>query len=280
MLELRDAKTGEVIQTFGEPRTLQLPDGKTFKAPLGVSTALFVSDGQKVLAAGSQDTTVTEWETATGKQTRTFVEKWWQGYNRVTLTADGKTRSWWEGWTGGSVPGEFQVPSSSLGDGFSDKVAISPDTKRAFAWSGSLGLPAGQEGRGLVAHWARLWDVEAGKAIWFSQEFPGHRAQVAFSPHGAQFVTGSHEGGARLWDTTTGAAIRSFGTEKQSIQRVAFSPDGKTILTWGADKMMRLWDAHTCKQIRSFAVPVVTCVTFSPDGTKILTGGTGEFRGL
>ena len=282
-LELRDARAGQVIQTFGEPRTLELPDGKTIKAPLGVGAALFVSDGQKVLAAGGSDTTVTEWETATGKQTRIFVEKWWSG-STVTLTADGKTRSWWKGWTGGSFPHELKVPASSLTDGFYDKVAISPDAKRAFTWSGS------SDGR--VAHWARLWDLEAGKIIWFSKVFPGGASsfgrspsstQVAFSPDGTQFVTGSPEDGARLWDATTGEAIRTFGMQKQSFQWVAFSPSGKTILTWGADKMMRLWDAQTGKEIQSFSVPVVTCVTFSPDGTKILTGGTGKlgkFRGL
>jgi WD40 repeat protein len=265
MLELRDATTGEVIQTF--------------KAQRGVSAALFVSDGQKVLAAGSSDTTITEWETATGKQTRIFMEKSWQGVNRVTLTADGRTRSWWNSSTGGSVPGEFQVPAQQLGQSFQDNVAISPDAKKAFTWSGSLGLSATHEGRVLVAHWARLWDLEAGKVIWFSQEFPGQRAQFAFSPDGAQFLTGSHEGGARLWDATTGAAIRTLGTQKQSFQWLAFSPNGKTILAWGADKVMRLWDAQTGKRIQSFSVPVVTCVVFSPDETRILTGGKGEWAG-
>ena len=267
MLELRDARSGELIRTF--------------KAQHGVSAALFVSDGHKVLAAGSSGTTVTEWETATGEQTRIFVEKavWWQGVNRVTLTADGRTRSWWNSSTGGSVPGEFQVPAQQLGQSFQDNVAISPDAKKAFTWSGSLGLSATHEGRVLVAHWARLWDLEAGKVIWFSQEFPGQRAQFAFSPDGAQFLTGSHEGGARLWDATTGAAIRTLGTQKQSFQWLAFSPNGKTILAWGADKVMRLWDAQTGKRIQSFSVPVVTCVVFSPDETRILTGGKGEWAG-
>ena len=61
------------------------------------------------------------------------------------------------------------------------------------------------------AHWARIWDLEVGKVIWFSQEFPGHRAQFAFSPGGTQFVAGSHDHGAKVWDATTGTVIRSIG---------------------------------------------------------------------
>lgn len=264
-LVLLDAKTGEVIRKFVTRQS--------------VVAAGFVADGKRVLGAGNRDASVYEWETATGEQTRTYQEKWWSGLERVTLTSDGKPRSWWEGFKGGRVPGDFQVPADSLADGFNDKATISPDGRRAFTWSGSRGLQQKQGGNRLVAHWARIWDLEAGKVIWFSGEFPGQRAQFAFSPGGTQFVAGCHEGGAQLWDSTTGTVIRSIGTEKQSFEQVAFSPNGKLILSYGIDKMMRLWEVQSGKQIQSLSVPKVTCVTFSPDGTKILTGGMGEWSG-
>jgi len=251
-LALGDAKTGDILRTFA--------------APAGVGAVVFRAGGLNVLAAGEQKARVTEWEMATGKQTRQFEEKW--GYNRVTLSADGKPRSWWDSETGASLPGEPQVHIASLGDGLLDEAAVSPDAKKAFTWG--------------MAVWARVWDLEAGKVIWFSREFPGRRAQVAFSPDGSKLVTASRDGGARLWDATTGDLIRGFGAEKSSFNRVAFSPDGKTLLTLTRDRdgAVSLWNVETGKETQSFPVRVMRCLAFSPDGTKLVAGEDGEFAGL
>ncbi len=249
-----DAKTGEILRTF-EPSS-------------GVGTVVFLASGLKVLVAGELKASVTEWEMTTGKQTRQFAEQSWQGYSRVTLTADGKPRSWWDSETGASLPGEPQVPSPPLGDG-NCRATVTPDAKRVFTWG--------------MAGWAsRLWDLETGKLIWFSREVSSRLDQVVFSPDGRTFVTTSHEGGARLWDATTGALIRSVGTEKESFSRVAFSPDGKTLLTLTQDRdgVVSLWNVSTGEATQSFPVRVMRCLAFSPDGSKLVAGEDGEFAGL
>src|SRR5207249_1281108 len=123
-----------------------------------------------------------------------------------------------------------------------DQAAASPDGARAFTWSGSSDA--------RVAHWARLWDLEKGALLWFSREFPGKRAQVAFSVDSAVLAIGNHQGGALLLDAISAAPLRSLGKEKQSFLDIVFSPDGKTLVTWGTDKVIRLWDLKSYRETK------------------------------
>jgi WD40 repeat protein len=109
---------------------------------------------------------------------------------------------------------------------------------------------------------------------------------VAFSPDGKTFLTGSRDKTARLWDASTGLPARSprDGSPLPPMDHpfpvwcVAFSPDGKTILTGcgspeTAQGEARVWDAATgrlvCKLLQAPA-PVRT-VAFNKSGRRLLT---------
>jgi len=111
-----------------------------------------------------------------------------------------------------------------------------------------------------------------------------HAARVlsaAFSPDGAQVVTGSQDGTVKLWDAATGRLVRTLGRHSDRdlvFQVVAFSPDGTRALS-GIDRGgMKLWDVTTGRLIRAIDTNGVSqsglarSVAFLPDGTRALAG--------
>ena len=106
--------------------------------------------------------------------------------------------------------------------------------------------------------------------------FSGHTDSVwsvAFSPNGAEVLTGSYDNTARLWNATTGQHIRTFISSAGTIFSVAFSPDGTMVVAGSAGTTL-LWNATTGGLVGTFEghTSYVASVCFSPDGTKLVTG--------
>ena len=103
-------------------------------------------------------------------------------------------------------------------------------------------------------------------------------SNVACSPDGTKFLTGSGDGKLRLFDLGTGDLIRTFTGHTGAVRAVAFSPDGSKLLSGAGylDNTAKLWDAATGAELRTFAGHTwyVSSVAFSPDGTKVLTGSS------
>jgi WD40 repeat protein len=112
----------------------------------------------------------------------------------------------------------------------------------------------------------------------------GHADTVyasAFSPSGAQILSGSRDKTLKLWDTATGHLIRTFVGHSEPVVSVAFSPDGARVLSGADDKTMKLWDAQTGQLLHSFGHSGwVYSVAFSPDGKRVLSGSDDKMLTL
>jgi WD40 repeat protein/tRNA A-37 threonylcarbamoyl transferase component Bud32 len=108
---------------------------------------------------------------------------------------------------------------------------------------------------------------------------------VAFSPDGKTFLTGSRDKTARLWDAATGLPARAHdGSPVPPLEHpfpvwaLAFSRDGKNILTGcgspeAGQGEARLWEAATGKLLRKLhpARAPVRNVAFNKNGRRLLT---------
>jgi WD40 repeat protein len=213
-----------------------------------VRSVALSGDG-KWLVTGSQDNTARLWETATGREVRTF-----RGHkdaiNSVGLSRDGR---WLVTGSGGTVPLEV--------DEANDKVS-----------------------RHALDESARLWDVTTGKPVRAFKGNTGPVHAVALSADGKLLVTGSDDNTARLWDVGTGKRLRVFRGHTAikpfagRVRCVALSPDARWLVTGGDDDTARLWEVSTGEQLRVLRghTSLVASVAFSGDGKRVATAGSSD----
>ncbi|GAB3987767.1 hypothetical protein GCM10029978_107850 [Actinoallomurus acanthiterrae] len=271
-----------------------------------VDAVAFSPDG-KILATGSNDTTVRLWDVAAARTTTTLTGHTGFVYS-VAFSPDGKTLA--TGSTDGTAR-LWDVASARAASltGHTDavnSVAFNPDGKTLAtgSWDGTVRLwdvattrttttltantgfvvwvAFSPDGKTLAAgggnNSVRLWDVATARtlaALTFPAVRGGYSAvqSVAFSPDGKTLAIGSSDKLARLRDTATGR-IATLAGSAGVVNSVAFSPDGKTLATASSERTVRLWDVATARAAAaSFAdTGQAICVAFSPDGTTLAVG--------
>jgi tetratricopeptide (TPR) repeat protein len=94
--------------------------------------------------------------------------------------------------------------------------------------------------------------------------------EVAITPDGRYFATGSFDFTARVWETATGRPAGPPLPHTNYVATVAFSPDGNTLAAgdYGPAGLIKLWDWRTGKEVRPPLRhdDIVLSVSFSPDG--------------
>lgn len=239
-----------------------------FPQEVEVISAAVSTDGKKI-ASGSEDKTVKVWDTATGRELRSF-----QGHgapvSSVAFSPDGKrvlsgsrdkTLKMWDVVSGRELR-TFRGHHSGI-----TSVTFSPDGKRVLSGSSDETL--------------KLWDAESGNEIR-TLEGGFELLSVAFSPDGNKVLAGGTSVGKaiKLWAADSGRELGSLGKDGDIIAAVAFSPDGKKILSGSFDGTIKLWNADTGKELRVFFEHAdnINYVGFSPDGTKILGGSQSALK--
>jgi WD40 repeat protein len=192
----------------------QVPTLKLQKGHSDIAYTTAVSNDGKWLVTAGHDGRPTLWETATGREVRTFVGHH-DFINDMIFSDDGK----------------WLATCSGQGNLLIDEAN---DTVRFLDAS------------------TRLWKVATGEQIQGFQH-EGKVTSLSMSSDGKLLATGGNDRSACVWNVSTGKRLHTFrhpAIKDGGDISVALSPDGKRLFT--ADDRIRSWDLTTGEQVRVF----------------------------
>lgn len=213
----------------------EVPTGKlirSFKKAETVLNVAFGPEGGK-LASGGSDTTVTIWDTRSGKRLRTLRGHQRGIYSVAFNPQSGELAS-------GSLDTTVKVWNARSGtllrtlEGDQDQVvsvALDPRGERLVS--------------GSADNKVRIWDAQSGELC---QTLEGHQGWVyslAFDPRGATLASGSTDKTIKVWEAGSGKLLRTLEGHTGNLDAVAFSPDGRLLASKSRDDTIRLWSCET-----------------------------------
>ncbi len=265
----------------------------------GVYTVAFSPDGRYV-ATGSFDNTIKLWETATGKEVKTYGGA--QGHQKMVLSvafspdgqllasggADNTLKVW-------DVPLDAPLRSLKNADAV-QAVTLNPDGK-LLALGGKDGVVkilsaadlkelvtcSGHQGpvTGVAFHansqvlasagsdrTLRFWSVAKGEPLAVIGAHTGGVNAVVINPNNTAQTVGD-DGMLKVWQVPAAPTSKVFPGHTAAVRALALSADGNTLLTGGDDKTVRQF-ATAGKEIRALTAPApVTAIALHPGNTLI-----------
>jgi WD40 repeat protein/tRNA A-37 threonylcarbamoyl transferase component Bud32 len=299
---------GGAYQRFpGEVRVWNVANGQLVHTLQGhkvpVKTVAYAPDGL-TLADGSEDRTVTVWDTQTGKTLRTLAQP--ANVQSVTFSPDGTrlacallngTVRVWNTKTNKEIGTlyrhRFDVhrvcfsPDGTLlataGQDRSVKVWDAQTHQELFRFQ-DLGVPAFSlaftpDGGGLLAPAAgntvRLLDLRRGLPVRIIHGPHGRWTTcLIFRPDGKQFAIAGRGQAPSVHDVRTGAEAVTLRGHQQEVLELAYRPDGRQLVTASLDGTIKFWDSETGRLLRTVEphAGALWSVAFSPDGEHLAVG--------
>jgi WD40 repeat protein len=264
-----EVKLWDVAGLQGTPRALG-----SLRHPRSVNCVAFSPDG-KLLAAGSQDSTVWLWDVAS----RTEVARLGGG-------------SSWVASLGFSRDGKLLAAASSDGTihlwNTAARREVARLNGRVKRMGGSSALAVSPRGDFLAAcgqvrlgdEKVEVWDL-ATKRVVAVLTGRGTGDAAAFSPDGQVLITvAANDNTVRTWDVKTRQELFTLTGRTGHSDSVAFSPDGRTLATAGYGHAVALWDLapkHASETIRGDG-DYISALAFSPDGSTLASYGSDEAK--
>ena len=238
---------------------------KTLKHGETISSSSFSPDG-KTIASASYDGTVKLWDSATGKEIKTF-EATSNRIDSIAFFPDGKTIitasnygtvKFWDITTGKEIKTyKFKNPEENP----RSSIKLSSDGKiiTLTSFDGTV----------------KQWDSDTGKEITNFQASFGMDGSLVSSD--AKIIVfrpnNGFDGRFKLWDSITGKEIKTLEKYAKGLYSpIGLSPDSKTIALASPDNSLKLLDIATGKEIKTFKINSslgAPEVSFSPDGKTI-----------
>ncbi len=264
---------------------LQTGDGmQRFSHLGGMTMSVAFSPDATTLFAGFEDSTIIQWQIASGEEVRRFEGHTATAINENVLfqsilnlavspdgrhfvsTAEDRSMIVWDINTG-EVVRQVEVCSGTI-----NGVTYSPDGRYMAAGFGALKEPL-RAMCGEVDHSIHLWNAETGELV---RQLVGHEEAVAtviFSPDGRWLVSGSVDETVRLWDVETGQERRRFVGHTGSVTHIDISADGRYIVSGSVDGFVHVWDRETGDLLRQIPAHAgeVTAAQFTHDSGSIFS---------
>ena len=232
-----------------------------------VYAVAFAPDG-KAVVTGSGDRSVRVWDSATGKEIKSFGGA--AGHQNlvlsVSISKDGSLIA-----SGGSdnTAKIWDFPSSSplraiaKSEGASN-LAVSPD--------GTKVASGDKDGH------VKIWNVADGKELFRLDGHKGAITGLAFSGNGQLLVSCGSDKTLRFWNPANGQAIAVTGAHSAAVRGIAFHPNSNAVYSAGADGGVKFWTLPpvASKPLGAPHGDAVTALALSGDGAQVVSAGADK----
>lgn len=278
-------------------------DGFIFKGHYGqINQVHYSPDGKKLLTA-SDDGTIKEWLTATGKLLQTFsghtdkvisARYSPDGQKVVSASNDTFIREW--AVSTGAELARYEHEHARVNNAVytpdGTKILTCADDKLIREWSTATGeciktytghtknvtsacySPKGDKIASASADTTvREWSVKTGECL---RVLNGHLEKVnsiCYSPDEAHLLSASDDRTIIEWAADSEAPFRTFTGHSDQVYSAVYSADGERILSTSKDKTMREWSVKTGLESRTFSghTDKVNFASYSPDKPRAVS---------
>lgn len=226
--------------------------------------AVAYSPDGKYLVTGSLDHTLKLWETATGKEVKTYDGT--TAHQKMVLCvafspdgqmiASGSSDNTLKVW---DVPVSSPIRSLKSADATS-AVALSADSSKVAVGGkdGSIRIVAAADFKELA-------------------KLDGHQGPItglAFSANGQLLASAGTDRTVRFWNTANGQVLATVGAHRGSVNAVAINPNNTAAYSVGDDGLLKFWQLPPApaKSLPGHTA-AIHAMALSADGNLIVTGG-------
>ncbi|MGX5857188.1 caspase family protein [Dyadobacter jiangsuensis] len=278
-------------------------DSFLFKGHYGqINQVHYSHDGKKLLTA-SDDGTIKEWFTATGKLVQTFsghtdkvvsARYSADGQKVVSASFDTFVKEWSVG--NGTELASYEHLHSKVNDAVyspdGTKILTCADDKLLREWSVAsqecIATYAGHsknvtavcyspKGDKVLSASAdatvREWSVKTGACLRVMSGHTGKVNSVCYNPGETQVLSASDDSWIIEWSAESEAPSRIFKGHTDQVYHAVYSADGERILSASKDKTLREWSVKTGLESRTYAghTDKVNFASYSPDKPRAVS---------
>lgn len=247
---------------------------KTLTGDVGAINSIAISPNGEIIAAASNDKTVSLWSLQKEKQIFSFY-----GFGKevfsVAISPDGEML----------LSGDFENKVTRWNIRKKEVIGTcfylnSPYSHSALVYSVIFSPDGKLFASASADKTIRVWGRFTGEIKY---TLNGHSEAVfclAFSPNGKFLISGSIDKTIRIWDINTRRVIRVLQGHSGWVSAIAISPDNKTIISGSTDTTIKLWNLHTGELISTLDghSTAIFSLAINSDGETLASASTKEVK--
>lgn len=138
-----------------------------------------------------------------------------------------------------------------------------------------IALGSGRRGQLVV------WEWQSESFVLKQQGHANNMACLAYSPDGANLVTGGDDGKVKLWNMGNGFCFVTFTEHAAGVTAVTFTQNGKAVISASLDGTVRAYDLKRYRNFKTLTAPMVVqfaSLAVDTSGEVVCAGSQDTFE--